>query len=48
MIERISSLGSFWPKAKLAESSYGGIMIWELGQDATGHASLLKAIHDAL
>src|SRR5688572_20337472 len=30
-------------KAKLARQ-YGGIMIWELGQDAAGDASLLKAI----
>jgi GH18 family chitinase len=33
-------------KAKLAKS-YGGIMVWELGQDAPGDASLLKAIIDA-
>jgi chitinase len=33
-------------KAKLAKT-YGGIMVWELGQDATGDASLLKAIADA-
>lgn len=30
-------------KAKLARQ-YGGIMVWELGQDAAGDASLLKAI----
>jgi spore germination protein YaaH len=34
-------------KANLAKS-YGGIMIWELGQDLDGDASLLKAIADAL
>lgn len=33
-------------KAVLAQQ-YGGIMIWELGQDAAGDASLLKAIIDA-
>jgi hypothetical protein len=27
--------------------TYEGIMIWELGQDAPGDASLLKAIGDA-
>ncbi len=30
-------------KAVLAKT-YGGIMVWELGQDAAGDASLLKAI----
>jgi hypothetical protein len=33
-------------KAKLAKT-YGGIMVWELGQDAAGDSSLLKAIADA-
>ncbi len=33
-------------KAQLAKQ-YGGIMVWELGQDAPGDASLLKAIADA-
>lgn len=33
-------------KAVLAKQ-YGGIMVWELGQDAPGDASLLKAIADA-
>jgi chitinase len=33
-------------KAVLAKT-YGGIMVWELGQDAAGDASLLKAIADA-
>jgi spore germination protein YaaH len=33
-------------KAKVAKT-YGGIMVWELGQDATGDASLMKAIADA-
>ncbi|NLT10323.1 MAG: hypothetical protein GXY08_12615 [Ruminococcus sp.] len=34
-------------KAKLARD-YGGIMIWELTQDAKGEQSLLKVINDAL
>jgi chitinase len=34
-------------KAKLAQR-YGGIMVWEAGQDATGEASLLQAIRDAV
>jgi len=34
-------------KAQLAQQ-YGGIMTWELGQDAMGGSSLLRAIHDAL
>jgi hypothetical protein len=33
-------------KAKLAQH-YGGIMVWEVGQDATGRASLLQAIRHA-
>ena len=33
-------------KTQLAKQ-YGGIMSWELGQDAAGSASLLRAIHDA-
>jgi chitinase len=32
-------------KAVLAKT-YGGIMVWELGQDAAGDASLMKAIAD--
>jgi len=34
-------------KAQLAKT-YGGIMAWEAGQDATGDASLLQAIRDAV
>ena len=34
-------------KAKLAKD-YGGIMIWELKQDAKGEKSLLKVINDTL
>ncbi len=33
-------------KATLAKQ-YGGVMIWELGQDASGDASLFKIIRDA-
>ncbi len=33
-------------KTQLA-AQYGGIMAWELGQDAPGMTSLLRAIHDA-
>jgi len=34
-------------KAELAKN-YGGIMIWELTQDAKGEKSLLKVINDSL
>ncbi|MBR5165209.1 MAG: hypothetical protein IKW87_06600 [Ruminococcus sp.] len=34
-------------KAELAKG-YGGIMIWELTQDAKGEQSLLKVINDTL
>ena len=33
-------------KAKLARQ-YGGVMIWELGQDASGNDLLLRALNDA-
>ncbi len=42
----LSSRATTQAKAQLARQ-YGGIMIWELGQDAAGDASLLRAIHDA-
>ncbi|KAA3440087.1 glycosyl hydrolase family 18 protein [Rufibacter hautae] len=32
----------------VAEQQYGGIMIWQLAQDATGSYSLLSTIHQAL
>jgi chitinase len=36
-------------KTRYAQSAdLGGVMIWELGQDAPGDASLLRAIHDAV
>jgi chitinase len=42
----LNSKATIVAKAQLAEQ-YGGIMTWELGQDASGSASLLRAIHDA-
>ena len=42
----LNSRATIIAKAKLAKT-YGGIMVWELGQDAAGDASLLKAIADA-
>jgi len=42
----LNSRATIGEKAKLAKT-YGGIMVWELGQDAPGDASLLKAIADA-
>lgn len=42
----LNSRSTIIEKAKLAKE-YGGIMVWELGQDAPGDASLLKAIADA-
>ena len=34
-------------KTQLSKT-YGGIMIWEIGQDASGASSLMKAIGDNL
>jgi chitinase len=42
----LNSRTTITAKAKLAKT-YGGIMVWELGQDAPGDASLLRAINDA-
>src|SRR5450755_1030692 len=42
----LNSKATIVAKAQLAEQ-YGGIMTWELGQDASGSAALLRAIHDA-
>ena len=42
----LNSRTTIQAKAVLAKQ-YGGIMVWELGQDAAGDASLLKAIHEA-
>lgn len=41
----LNSRTTIQAKAVLAKQ-YGGIMVWELGQDAAGEASLLKAIAD--
>jgi len=41
-----NSAATIATKAELAKS-YGGIMIWELGQDATGNDALFKVIRDA-
>ncbi len=43
----LNSRATIQAKAKVAQS-YGGIMVWEAGQDATGDASLLQAIRDAV
>jgi GH18 family chitinase len=43
----LNSRATIQAKAQLA-TSYGGIMAWEAGQDATGDASLLQAIRDAV
>jgi chitinase len=42
----LNSRTTIQAKTVLAKT-YGGIMVWEMGQDATGDASLLKAIADA-
>ncbi len=42
----LNSKATIVAKTQLAKQ-YGGIMSWELGQDAAGGASLLRAIHDA-
>ena len=44
---RYNGISTITEKAKLSED-YGGIMIWCLGQDASGSASLLRAIDAAL
>ncbi len=43
----LNSRATIQAKAQLAKS-YGGIMVWEAGQDAAGDASLLQAIRDAV
>ncbi len=43
----LNSRTTIQAKAQLAQT-YGGIMGWELSQDASGDASLLKAIRDAV
>ncbi len=41
----LNSKATILAKTQLA-AQYGGIMVWELGQDASGTSSLLRAIHD--
>lgn len=43
----LNSRATIQAKAVLAKT-YGGIMAWELGQDADGEDSLLHAIHEAV
>jgi GH18 family chitinase len=43
----LNSRATIQQKAVIAKD-FGGIMVWEAGQDATGEASLLKAIRDAV
>lgn len=43
----LNSRATIQEKTRLAQS-YGGIMGWELGQDAAGDASLLRAIREAV
>jgi len=45
-ITYLNSKATIQAKTQLAKN-YGGIMVWEAGQDASGDASLLKAIRDA-
>ena len=42
----LNSRATIQAKAQLAKN-YGGIMVWEAGQDAAGDASLLQAIREA-
>jgi GH18 family chitinase len=42
----LNSKATIVAKTQMA-AQYGGIMVWELGQDAPGMTSLLRAIHDA-
>jgi hypothetical protein len=42
----LNSQATIVDKTQLA-ATYGGIMAWELGQDAPAATSLLRAIHDA-
>ncbi len=42
----LNSKATIMAKTQLA-AQYGGVMVWELGQDASGTASLLRAMGDA-
>ncbi len=44
----LNSRATIRSKAELAKQSYGGVMIWELGQDASGDDSLLRVVKDAM
>lgn len=46
-ITYLNSRATIRAKAQLSRS-YGGVMVWEAGQDAAGDASLLQAIRDAV
>lgn len=35
-------------KTRLALERAGGVMVWELSQDARGEASLLRAVYQAV
>lgn len=43
-----NGINTIQDKTSLAVSEGGGIMIWELSQDATGNSSLLKAIKETV
>jgi len=44
----LNSSATIRSKAELAKESYGGVMIWELGQDATDEQSLLQVVKRAM
>ena len=44
----LNSSATIRSKAELAQQSYGGLMIWELGQDATNEQSLLGVIKSVM
>lgn len=44
----LNSSATIRSKAELAKSGYGGVMIWELGQDASSEKSLLHVIKDVM
>jgi GH18 family chitinase len=46
-ITYLNSRATIQAKAELAKS-YGGIMAWELSQDASGDDSLLRAIREVV
>jgi len=44
----LNSVATIRTKAELAKANYGGVMIWELWQDATDAQSLLRVITDVM